>query len=125
RATHGQLGLPMDDPYIHFQFARNLASGAGFAFNAGHPTPGATSPLWVVLLALARLLGASIEGAAIALGVLFAAAAAWLTYELGRAARLSAAAAFIAALAVGASGRFAWASLSGMEVCLATALSLL
>jgi hypothetical protein len=42
-----------DDTFIHFQFAKHLVQGKGFSFNAGEPTYGATSPLWVILLALA------------------------------------------------------------------------
>jgi len=42
-----------DDSFIHFQFAKHLVQGKGFSFNAGEPTYGATSPLWVFLLALA------------------------------------------------------------------------
>ncbi len=42
-----------DDTFIHLQFAKHLVQGKGFAFNAGEPTYGATSPLWVLLLALA------------------------------------------------------------------------
>jgi len=41
-----------DDSFIHFQFAKHLVQGKGFSFNAGEPTYGATSPLWVFLLAL-------------------------------------------------------------------------
>ncbi|MEK7347864.1 MAG: hypothetical protein AABZ94_03265 [Candidatus Eisenbacteria bacterium] len=44
-----------DDSFIHFQFAKHLLRGEGFAFNAGEPTYGATSPLWVLLLAAAGL----------------------------------------------------------------------
>jgi hypothetical protein len=50
-----------DDTFIHLQFAKNLLAGNGFAFNAGEPTYGATSPLWVFLLAAA---GLAIPGAA-------------------------------------------------------------
>ena len=39
-----------DDAYIHLEFARSVAAGAGFAFN-GHVVNGDTSPLWVLLLA--------------------------------------------------------------------------
>ena len=39
-----------DDTFIHFQFAKHLVQGKGFSFNAGEPTYGATSPLWVLLL---------------------------------------------------------------------------
>jgi arabinofuranosyltransferase len=42
---------PLDDAYIHFRYAANLANGFGFAFNPGEPSFGTTSPLWVVLLA--------------------------------------------------------------------------
>lgn len=50
-----------DDSFIHFQFAKHLLRGEGFAFNAGDPTYGATSPLWVLLLAAT---GAAVPGAA-------------------------------------------------------------
>ncbi|HYR69064.1 MAG TPA: hypothetical protein VER77_04230, partial [Candidatus Dormibacteraeota bacterium] len=45
------LGYLTDDTFIHLQFAKNLIGGRGFAFNAGEPTYGSTSPLWVLLLA--------------------------------------------------------------------------
>lgn len=70
-----------DDAYISFRFAENLASGHGFAFNPDEPTYGATSPLWIFLLAGARRLGAPIPAAAHALNaacVLLALAAFWL-----------------------------------------------
>jgi hypothetical protein len=120
----GRLGFPMDDPYIHLQFARNLASGAGFAFNPHEPVPGATSPLWVLLLALARLCGIPAEAAAVGLGIAFAGLAGALTFEVGVACGLSRVLALTAAVATGAAGRFTWASLSGMEIGLATTLSL-
>jgi arabinofuranosyltransferase len=120
-ARQGRLGFPLDDPYIHLVYARNLARGHGLSFNPGELSPGATSPLWVVLLAAGSLLGAPLEWLAIILGVLAACAAAWLTFEVGRAARLPEGLAFLAALAVALAGRFTWASLSGMEACLGAA----
>jgi len=56
--ARGQSGYPLDDSWIHLGFARNLAAGQGFGLNPHEPTPGATSPLWVVLLAVGYLLGA-------------------------------------------------------------------
>jgi hypothetical protein len=47
------LGYLTDDTFIHLQFAKHLVQGKGYSFNAGEPTNGATSPLWVFLLALA------------------------------------------------------------------------
>ena len=114
----------MDDPYIHFQYAKNLATGHGFSFNPDEPSPGATSPLWVIVLAFARAVGAAPEVASLVIGVVFTGLAAVLAFEVGLAAGFGVALAAIAGLATGACGRLAWASLSGMEIALATALSL-
>ena len=46
QAEGGQLGVPLDDAYIHFRFAQNLATGHGFSYNQDMPAPGSTSPLW-------------------------------------------------------------------------------
>ncbi len=51
------VGYPLDDSWIHIAFARHLAAGEGFGANPGEPAPGATSPLWIVLLASGFLLG--------------------------------------------------------------------
>ena len=45
-----------DDTYIHLVFARSIAAGQGFAFNPQEPTYGASSPLWVGLLAAVSLI---------------------------------------------------------------------
>ena len=41
----------MDDTFIHLQYARNLRAHGEIAFNHGEPSLGATSPLWMLLLA--------------------------------------------------------------------------
>jgi len=41
----------MDDTFIHLQYARHLREQGMLAFNAGEPSLGATSPLWLLLLA--------------------------------------------------------------------------
>ncbi|MEY4069684.1 MAG: hypothetical protein RL721_298, partial [Candidatus Eisenbacteria bacterium] len=46
-----------DDTFIHLQYARHLAGGEGFVFNAGERVYGSTSPLWVLLLADAIAMG--------------------------------------------------------------------
>ena len=46
RALAGEFGFPLDDSWIHFRFAENLAAGKGFSFNPGVPTGLTTSPLW-------------------------------------------------------------------------------
>ncbi len=47
----------VDDTYIHLQYARNLATDSQIAFNRGSPSYGATSPLWVFLLAAGCKIG--------------------------------------------------------------------
>jgi hypothetical protein len=41
----------MDDTYIHLQYARNLRQHGELAFNHGEPSQGASSPLWLLVLA--------------------------------------------------------------------------
>lgn len=124
-ALTGNLsGVPLDDAYIHFQFARNLAGGHGFSFNPDHPVPGSTSPLWVLLLAGAGKLGVPLWAAGKIYGTVFLCASAILTRRL--ALRLGGAP--VVALAAGAltalDGRLLWAAPSGMEVTLFAALCL-
>ena len=62
-AGQGSLGAPLDDSYIHFQFARSFARFRPFEYVPGlPPVPGATSLLWPALLVPAIWLGASGSG---------------------------------------------------------------
>jgi len=62
-ACGGKLGAPLDDSYIHFQFARSFARLRPFEYVPGLPrVPGATSLLWPALLTPAIWLGASSGG---------------------------------------------------------------
>lgn len=49
-------GFPLDDAWIHQIYARNLAERGEWAFVPGRPSAGATSPLWVALLAVGDFL---------------------------------------------------------------------
>ena len=52
------LSAPLDDTFIHFQYAKQLANGEFLRFNDGDsPTTGATSLLYMFLLAPGWLLG--------------------------------------------------------------------
>jgi hypothetical protein len=63
KAGGGRLGAPLDDSYIHFQFAESFARFAPFEYAAGQGrVPGATSLLWPALLVSAIWLGASAQG---------------------------------------------------------------
>jgi 4-amino-4-deoxy-L-arabinose transferase-like glycosyltransferase len=123
--TGGQGGVPLDDAWIHFQFARNLARGDGFAFNPGQPTAGSTAPLWTLLLAGAYAIGGRFPVAAqllSAAGLLLTLIA---TYALGKRLTDRGWTAWLAGALVAVNGRVVWASLSALETCLFAALSLL
>ena len=48
---------PIDDAYITFRYARNLAEGLGLVYNPGEWVLGTTTPLWAAILALGYRLG--------------------------------------------------------------------
>ena len=62
-ACGGHLGAPLDDSYIHFQFARGFAHFRPLEYSPGLArVPGATSLLWPALLTPALWLGAGGRG---------------------------------------------------------------
>ncbi len=122
--TGGVPGVPLDDAWIHFQFARNLSQGYGFSFVPGVPTAGSTAPLWTLLLAAVGLVtdqlllpGLFLSGALLLVTV-------WLTHRLTLELTGQWGASLLAALGVAVTARLLWAGLSAMEVTLFTALSL-
>jgi len=122
RQIAGAVGFPLDDAWIHLHFARNLAEGAGFAYNPGRPMAGSTAPLWTLALAAgAAVLGPSLALAK-ALGVAGALGAALLTRRAAAAFGAPPAAALLAAVGLLWTGPMAWGALSGMEVTLAALL---
>jgi hypothetical protein len=120
---HVGLGFPLDDGWIHAQFAHNLAAGHGLAFNPGEPSTGSTAPLWTLVLALPVALGADVVLAAKAVGIALAALAAALAGALAHALTRSRVAGLVAGFAVALSPRLTWGAVSGMEVPLYTALA--
>jgi len=115
-------GFPLDDAWIHLQFARNLGTGHGFSYNPGIPVAGSTAPLWTIVLATPARLGwdpilsTKILGTALTIvtAMLASSLAEWLTRSRG--------AGFFVGLALALSPKMAWGSLSGMEVTLYAAL---
>lgn len=130
RAISGEPALlPLDDAYIHMQYARQLAAGQPYIYNPGlPPTSGATSFLYPYLLALAALPGAvDLQWGlwALALGAAALALGGWLIYRAGLALGARFWPAALAALAYTASGAALWHAMSGMETALATLALLL
>jgi arabinofuranosyltransferase len=117
-------GVPLDDAWIHFQFARNLARGDGLSFNPGQPTSGSTAPLWTLLLAGFYLLGGRFPLAGQALSATCYLALLVATYALGKRLMGLRWAGWLAGMIVAVNGRMVWAALSALEICLFAALSL-
>jgi hypothetical protein len=119
KESRGLPSVPLDDAYIHFQYARSLLRGTPFAYTAGAvPAPGATSLLWPMLLAPFHAIGfrdSAIIWVAWALGFVALGLLARETYLLARA-FLSQSCALAAGLATFAFAANAWFASSGMEV---------
>jgi hypothetical protein len=120
----GTYGFPLDDSWIHAQFARNLALGNGFSYNPGVPVSGSTAPLWTLLTAAGYLVTGDPVLATKVMGVLFLGLTVFFMYTLVRAISNDPKEALFAAILAGTLPRLVWASLSGMEVSLAVMLSL-
>ena len=114
----GHPAVPLDDAYIHFQYARNLANGQFFNYAPGQGyVAGATSLLWPLLMAPFYLIGfrdLSIIWIAWLFG--FAAFAALLVEVFRLASKLTGTAVALSASAMCALfGAFIWFAASGME----------
>ncbi len=85
-ASGGRPVAPLDDAYIHFQYARQIARGHPWQYNDGDPrSTGATSPVYPFLLAAGYRLGFAGEYLvwfALGLGTASLAASAWLIYRV-------------------------------------------
>ncbi|MBZ0316457.1 MAG: hypothetical protein K8L91_08560 [Anaerolineae bacterium] len=85
-ASNGPLLMPLDDTYIHFQYARQMASGEPYVYSPGdHPTSGATSFLYTPLLAVGYFIGFHglyLAYWAVAIGSLSFLLSAWLIFRL-------------------------------------------
>lgn len=80
----GAPALPLDDAFIHLQFARNLAEAGQMAFNRGEPSSGCTAPLYPALIAGVHAVVRDWRAASYALGALTALGAALSVYAIVR-----------------------------------------
>ncbi len=120
------IGVPLDDVYIHCQYAKNLLAGHGYSFNVPQEVTADTSPLWVLLLAAGGFFSSHIEVVAVLLSALC-----WLliapgTYRFARyALGLSYGWSLTAGLLMLGNARLLMMALSGMETTLAVLLGLM
>ena len=120
----GGLGFPLDDSWIHLQFARNLAAGWGLSYNPGELVTGSTAPLWTALLSLLLPLPGSVIAWTKLLGIAFHAASVSAAWRLARELGLGRGLAGLAAFLMLSTSWLVWSALSGMEVPLFVFLSL-
>jgi arabinofuranosyltransferase len=124
RAAVTDPGFPLDDAWIHLQFARNVAEGHGYSFNPGVASSGSTAPLWTLLLALPLAFGLGPIDAGVVLGQAFFWLTALATFVLTLRVTESRWTALLAACVLVLTPRMVWSGLSGMEVplyaCLVT-----
>ena len=125
----GDVLMPLDDTYIHFQYARQIANGAPYDYNPGEaPTSGATSLLYPYLLAVGYAMGfdgLSLGLWAMGLGAVALLGSAWLVYQISRHYDVSFVIAASGSLIFILSGLPAWHFMSGMETGIITFLTLL
>jgi hypothetical protein len=117
--TDGEPAVPLDDAFIHFQFARAWAELHPFAYTPGAaPVPGATSLLWPLCLAPFHAIGFRDTAIIWPAWILNFVALGLLAYDTRRLAdRVTSREGGIAAGAmVLAFGGYVWFAGSGMEV---------
>ncbi len=123
--NRGSLVPPLDDVYIHLQYARQFGDGEPLRYQPGAEiTTGASSLLWMVLLGAAHAVGFDgrwLLAVAVAGGVVGVALAA--VFTSAAATRLGGrAAGWWAGLLTALCGPLLWGGASGMEVGLLAAL---
>jgi hypothetical protein len=122
-ATTGALdGVPLDDSWIHFRFAKNIREGNGFSYNPGIPTPGSTSPLWDLILAY---IGFDYVVPSKIIGVLAYIGIGILVFQIGTSLDIDWKFSLLGGLSTLVIGRLAWLAPSGMESTLFIFVSLL
>ncbi len=118
-SVNGSNGFPLDDPWIHLQFARNFHDFGTFSyFRREMVTAGSTSPLYTFLLAIGFVYKLDEMMMSYILGILFLALSGWYIFRIASWQMGSAMMGLGAALLLVLEPRIQWAALSGMETTL-------
>lgn len=125
--TNGTFGFPLDDSWIHLQFARNLRDYGSFSYYQNEmTTSGSTSPLYTMLLTAGLFVTSNEFILSYALGVGFFAAGAFVLSRLGRELFKGQLILVIGGMLLySLEPRLQWIALSGMETTLFIFLLLL
>lgn len=128
QASDFTLIMPLDDVYIHFQYAQQLADGQPYIYNPGQPpTSGATSFLYPYVLALGNLIG--FQELKLGLWAMLIGAAAFLfslvaIFKICESLNLPASLGLLTATLFAFTGLFPWHFFSGMETGFVVAFAL-
>jgi tetratricopeptide (TPR) repeat protein len=125
--TNGTFGFPLDDPWIHLQFARNLRDHGSFSyFGSLMVTSGSTSPLYTILLAGGLFLTSQEMVLSYALGISCFIAGAFVLLRIGQGLYSDHVMLIVSSVVLFLlEPRLQWAALSGMETTLFILLLLL
>lgn len=125
----GNLLMPLDDVYIHFQYARQMAQGQPYIYNPGDPaTSGATSFIYPFVLATGHLLGfqeLNLGLWAMIIGALALLMSMWAMYHVCRHIGCRQWLAVLLPIWFGINGAVSWHFMSGMETGLMICFTLL
>jgi hypothetical protein len=117
--TGHRFGVPLDDTWIHYRFAENFANGHFFEYNIGDPTPGTTSPFWIIILSIPFLIYSRFFMAfSLLIGSIFLLLTCLEIYRLAKRLGFNENYSFLISLLTLLAGRLLWSSLSGMEITL-------
>lgn len=106
----------VDDSYITYRYAENLANGFGPVFNVGERVEGYSNPAWLALLAIVHGAGLNVPLAAKVMGILAAIGCMYLTWKIAvDLLELSAPAAWFGVMYLCTNIGFVYYSISGME----------
>lgn len=128
-AGQGNLLMPLDDVYIHFQYARQMALGHPYQYNLiDPPTSGATSLIYPYVLAFGYFIG--FQGLwlglwAMLLGTVALIVSQWAVYRLCKVLAVPQWLSLLTAIVFGLTGSITWHFMSGMETGLVITLTLL
>jgi len=120
--------MPLDDVYIHFQYARQFALGEPYVYNPGDaPTSGATSFIYPYILAFGYMLG--FQGLNLGLwsmivGCLALVGSMWAIYRLCCLFDAPLWLSILTPVSFALTGSFSWHAMSGMETMLMVCFTL-
>lgn len=116
-------GFPLDDAWIHMVYGHSVAHSGLPYYNVGELEAGFTSPLWMIILAIAELISSVLTVSVITTVKIIGVLLAWATtigiYQLCRKFEVPLLIAFPVAVLAAANPMTAFAQVSGMEIALA------